>query len=698
MINCIRFSVAFAVISISVGQSLGGAEKSAPPPIATPAETPRTPQPGISAKSALFAPGESIPTAASIKRGQIGRGPDYRSIVLGTADVFGKGPYDLFLHPNRLFPFIEFDSKGVPVYGEPVVTRGPAMHGAVFDGPQREILGIFSEGKKIRVCKFDRPTLTFEPFATSSELQLPGDIGLGITGHVHENGTFDVYFSASDGVAYRPTGTYLSLSRIKIPFHHSALYIPYDGAGFWRGGMPRRMLYHARFDSLAMKQMETLQRASTGPGEFLFDQFGLAIARLAAGQPRTLVSSEHLGNFRCFQLDATTGAIGESRLINDQTGVALRHVAITASLRPIPDPATGLSNFLVGDTARVWMYRPARQSSAETVPVFGSPEPVMGQNAPLRLGELPVISPGDFDRDGQIDLIVGNDAGQLLFVKNSGSPGRPEFDNPVPVPVGGRPLNIKAGYRGSIQGPAEAMWGYTCPTACDWNSDGLLDVVLNSVLADYMVLLQIPSANGAPAFAEPKLLYCDGLQLHLAWRSQPGVTDWGRKGKLCLIALDEQNLLRQFWRIDNENVQRGELLRLTDGSTITANIDETAGQTGRAKLVPGDWDGDGQIDLLIGTSRGLSFPAGKDVYYPSHFWPDHQASILLLRNAGSNEKPQFEPARLMQFHGKRIGLGIHSCSPALVDFGTGTADLFVSEECGTVRYYPRSALSLYSAP
>ncbi|MES2791017.1 MAG: VCBS repeat-containing protein [Planctomycetota bacterium] len=643
----------------------------------------------------LYVPGASIPSAATIGRGQIGREADYRSIVMGTADVFGKGPYDLFLLPNRLFPFQEFDAQGVPVYGQPIVTQGQGMNGAVIPGPGTDILGVFAEGKRVRICKFDRASLAFVPFALSNELELPGDIGVGITGHIDRSGAFNAYFSVSDGVVYRPVGpSAITPSLIPIPFHHTPQYLPYDGAGFWRGGIHRRMLYHARFDNLELKQVEKVSRASTGPGEFLFEQYGLALAQLGAEQPLALVSSEHLGNMRRFQIDATTGAIGEQQLINNESHVALRHVAITASLRAIPDPQSGLTNFLVGDTARIWFYRSSGKFSPNGSPILLPPQPVMSEKAPLRLGELPVISPGDMDADGQIDFMVGNDAGQLLFVKNSGRAGRPEFDNPIAVSVGGRPLNIKAGYRGSVQGPAEAMWGYTCPTVCDWNGDGRLDVVLNSVLADYMVLLQVPAEKGVPAFTEPQLLYCDGLQLHLAWRSQPGITDWGTKGKLCMIALDEQNLLRQFWRIDDQNVQRGELLRLTTGATINANIDEAAGQTGRAKIVPCDWDGDGRIDLLLGTSRGLSFPAGENLYYPSHFYPNHKASVLLLRNTGSNAQPVFEYVRLMQFEGQRIGLGIHSCSPAVVDFGTGVADLFVSEEHGTIRYYPRPSLSL----
>ncbi len=647
----------------------------------------------------LFPAGQSIPVARSRRLTQIGRATDnlsHRPIVMGTADVFGKGPYDLFLFPDRLFPFRGLDDDGVPSYGEPLTTKGQPMNGGIISGPGGAIFGVFAAGKKVNVCRFDRKALTFESHAVSNEIDLPGDIGIGIASYLEKSGKLHVYFSVSDGLPYRPAPPPDYQPKPPFPPHHDASYMPFDGAGFWRGNIHRRMLYHASFDSLKMRKTELAARVSEGPGDFLFDAWGLTVVNLDKAHSLALVSSEHLGMMRYFTIDPSTGKLAPNLFVNNEDHVGLRHLAINASVKAIPDSKTGLSDLIVGDSGRIWFYRFTGKFSPNGSPIYKMPRPVMAEGLPLSLGELPAISAGDVDRDGLVDLIAGNDAGQLLFLKNIGSRSRPEFDNPVAVMVGGRPLDIKAGYRGSIQGPAEAMWGYTNPTLYDWDGDGRLDVILNSVLADYMVLLQLPT-DGQPVFSEPKLMYCDTLQLHLAWRSQPAITDWGAGCRLCMIAVDEQNLLRCFWRIDNENVERGELLRLQDGSTINANIDEAAGQTGRATLVAHDWDGDGKIDLLIGTSRGLSFPASKTAYYPSSFYPDHKASVLLLRNVGSNEKPVFEYVRLIEFKGTRIGLGIHSCSPAAVDLGRGVVDLLVAEENGTIHYYPRETLSV-SAP
>lgn len=633
-----------------------------------------------------FPPDQPIPVAASLHGGQIGNSTTdhslHSTIPRGTADVFGNGPYDLFMDLNRLFPFQGFDADGTPFYGPPLTIRGGPVHD-VISAPNGAIYGIKAAGKKVQVFKFNRQKLAFEQCAESDDLDIPSSLGGGLAAYVDPGGGIHVYSTIPGQNEYRPPGD-----------HHAATFMPYDGAGFWRGKIPRKILVHACFDSLDLDKIESVGRIGEGPGQFLFSVRTLTVVHLGAQRPPALVSTEKLSVLRYFTIDESTGSLGSKQFVNNDQHVALRHPAINASAKAIPDPETGLSNLIVGEGGRTWFYRFSGEFSEDGSPIYLTPpKPVLAKGSPLTFANLPVLSPGDLDGDGLVDLIAGNNAGDLLFVKNIGQSARPEFANPVRVSVGGRPLDIKGGYRGSIQGPGEAMWGYTCPTLCDWDGDGRLDVILNSILGDYVFLKGRPS-DGIPAFSDPRPMYCDGLQLHLAWRCQPAITDWGSGGPLCMIALDEQNLLRRFWRVDSQNVECGELLRLQDGSPITANVDEAAGQTGRAKLVAHDWDADGDVDLLIGTSRGLSIPASQTAYLPSHYGLARAASVLMLRNVGTNEEPVFDYVKQVGFNGRRIKLGIHSCSPAPVDLGRGVIDLLVGEEAGTIHYYPGEALSV----
>lgn len=632
--------------------------------------------------NAAFSPGRSIGLPPGKEYGQIGQVHGLRLHAIGTADVFGHGPNDLFIGVSGLFPFVDFDEAGAPRYGQRIDLAGDPNIDALVTGKDGTIYGITADGKELHVSTFNRENLTFKRLATSPKLDLPRGMSGGIGVWLDARDGLHVYFAVPDGNALR-----------NDPNHHAATYLPYDGAGFWRGNIPRLAMYHAAFDSIRMENLKRFARVSDGPGELLFSVGGMDVLNLGADHPPGLAVSDQLSTVRYFPLDPETGVPGRMQFVNTAQGVALRHPVILAKVKAIPDPKTGLSNLIVCDTCRAWHYRFSGKWTTDGGPIFLEPKPVTAKGVHLTLGSLCVISPGDMDRDGLIDLMVGNDAGHLLFVKNIGTKQAAAFDLPIAPPVGGKPLDIKAGYNGSVQGPQEAMWGYTCPTVHDWNGDGLPDVILNSITANYQVLLQEPSSDGLK-FAEPRLMYCDGLQLRLAWRSQPGITDWGLGGRLCMIALDEQNLLRMFWRMDDENVERGELLRLQDGSPITANVDEFAGQVGRSDIVPYDWDEDGVLDLMIGASRGQSFPASKTVYYPSEFGPTRAASLLLLRNAGSNRKPVFEYVRLIEFQGERISLGIHLCSPAFFDIGRGVKDLLIGEELGSIIYYPRESLTV----
>lgn len=57
----------------------------------------------------------------------------------------------------------------------------------------------------------------------------------------------------------------------------------------------------------------------------------------------------------------------------------------------------------------------------------------------------------------------------------------PKWANPVLLKAGGKTIRIQAGNNGSIQGPAEAKWGYTVLNVADWDEDGLVDLVVNSI-------------------------------------------------------------------------------------------------------------------------------------------------------------------------------------------------------------------------
>lgn len=117
------------------------------------------------------------------------------------------------------------------------------------------------------------------------------------------------------------------------------------------------------------------------------------------------------------------------------------------------------------------------------LPQFNPPRYFLQEADDLKFGALVTPCGTDWDGDGDIDFIAGNTAGHIAFIENLGGAGvaRPKFAAPRLLEAGGETIRIMAGPSGSIQGPIEAKWGYTTQTVADWDGDGLPDIVANSI-------------------------------------------------------------------------------------------------------------------------------------------------------------------------------------------------------------------------
>lgn len=121
------------------------------------------------------------------------------------------------------------------------------------------------------------------------------------------------------------------------------------------------------------------------------------------------------------------------------------------------------------------------------LPQFLPPRYFRQKAAGVKFGALATPYAFDWDGDGDEDLIVGNTAGYIGLIENlDGDPHSPKLAEPVYLQAGGRPIRIQAGPNGSIQGPCEAKWGYTTQTVADWNQDGLPDLLVNSIWGEIL--------------------------------------------------------------------------------------------------------------------------------------------------------------------------------------------------------------------
>ncbi|MEX2015551.1 MAG: VCBS repeat-containing protein [Candidatus Hydrogenedentales bacterium] len=279
----------------------------------------------------------------------------------------------------------------------------------------------------------------------------------------------------------------------------------------------------------------------------------------------------------------------------------------------------GDADLIVGEEDGRVDYLECLERAPTEMPVFAAPVYFQQEAQAVKFGALSTPAPADWDEDGDVDIIAGNTAGYLGFIENLG--GDPiRWAPPVYLKADGETIRVQAGEKGSIQGPAEAKWGYTVPSVADWNHDGLLDIVVNSIWGKVEWFENV-GEPGAPKLksAQPVRVAWDGAPpkpewnwwspepgtLATQWRTSPVVRDIDSDGLNDLVMLDHEGYLAWFQRTradDDLLLKPGQRIFLdADGAPLRLN-DGIAGKSGRRKLVMADWDGDGRLDLLVNST------------------------------------------------------------------------------------------------
>ena len=151
------------------------------------------------------------------------------------------------------------------------------------------------------------------------------------------------------------------------------------------------------------------------------------------------------------------------------------------------------------------------------IPEFKPPVFLRQQADILKFGALSTPCGYDLDGDGDTDLISGNSAGYIGFLENLGGVP-PKWSAPVYLKAGEKVIRILAGERGSIQGPAEAKWGYTSVSVCDWDMDNLPDLIVNSVWGKVVWFRNIGTREN-PKFADSEMI-------EVQWEKSPPKPPW----------------------------------------------------------------------------------------------------------------------------------------------------------------------------
>ena len=306
----------------------------------------------------------------------------------------------------------------------------------------------------------------------------------------------------------------------------------------------------------------------------------------------------------------------------------------------------------IGAGSTVHLYR---NVGSRTEPRFQRGDALKNEWGPVATGGF-ATSPVDWDGDGDLDL-VSSAGGQFSLKLNTDPRNPPRWTGGGMLTAGGKVIT----YVFPI-GDAE-----TFPVMADLNRDGLVDLV-QGVASGFVWYYKNVGTRTEPKLAEGVRLKLNDGQFvkvgyykpgdkatdfasHSGDRSDPKPADFDGDGDLDLMVSDAYGFVTYF-----ENTGGNEQPVFAPGIKVLHESDA------RALIGVTDWDGDGRVDILLA-----------------------QGSIRLFRNVGEGKQQKFKYQRDM------LHQYIPYPHPYVVDFnGDGDEDLLISSSYSVAYLLERS--------
>jgi hypothetical protein len=453
----------------------------------------------------------------------------------------------------------------------------------------------------------------------------------------------------------------------------------YDAQGRWQNGPLHGWVYLIKNEGGEYAKNPVKVEAGGAP----IDVYGWPSPNFAdfdGDGDLDLLCGEFLDRFTYFQNigSATNPEYGSgSKLVGaDGQTLAMHLQMITPTA--LDWDKDGDFDLIVGDEdGRVALVENVSPEGA-SLPVFKQPVYFQQEADELKFGALATPFAHDWDKDGDEDILCGNTAGNIALFTNLDGKGT-KWSAPELLKADNKVFRIMAGENGSVQGPAEAKWGYTTLSVADWNDDGHDDILVNSIWPKLQLLrntgsgltqepLSFWSKEAPPAFYWWQNL-AENLQTQ--WRTTPLATDFDADGKLDLVILDQEG----FLTCQSRNRKETRLFLDEDLQPVRLNA-ITAGGSGRVKLAVVDWDRDGRLDILTNSQNTTWWRNCKDA----------GDGKVILKKIGNLAKRNVSG---------------HTSSPTVCDFDrNGKPDLIVGSENGRLYFikhedcvsYPPSTL------
>ena len=274
-------------------------------------------------QSSDWKPSEEIRLACEV--GPLGAMRHYEVPPIGTADVFGNGPYDLLVSDRRLLPFKRFTPEGVPVYGQPKTFRSPDGALALFVQDETPCAVVY-RGGTMRLYRFNRTSLQFE---SSEDVSVDVPSGLRtLAAYTLPDDRLAVLFTKGDGKSRGVPGAH----------PHSAEYRPFDGSGIWRGKLSYAVLGAITFE-WGVRVPDVTFPIFSAHRDFLIRCTGLTRVDYPRSDQYGVMGAASQGMFYYFRNDSDVSLELEPAVfLSDADGNGVRHPGIFPSPVALPDP------------------------------------------------------------------------------------------------------------------------------------------------------------------------------------------------------------------------------------------------------------------------------------------------------------------------------------------------------------------------
>ncbi len=303
--------------------------------------------------------------------------------------------------------------------------------------------------------------------------------------------------------------------------------------------------------------------------------------------------------------------------------------------------------------------------------------PWLARGMPVSFGGYSSVEVVDWEGDGDLDFVGGNETGFIQLVENISAGGRTMFQTSRPILLtDGEPMY--AGRWQFIQdADPERPFGQAKPALVDWDGDGDLDVIAGNN-SNRLAHFENVGTRRRPRYAPLKKLLHEGGE-HFSFRAQPAPVDWDGDGLMDLVAGSSSgrdrndgkeiavSLYRRYRGEDGVlRLRAAEPFRLADGRELRTPIPYHHG------FAVVDWDGDGKLDVFS----------------------NERSQVVLYRNVGKHLERQ-----VMKFYGTPLSVSHHETSVRAVDWDRdGRLDLVLGGESGWVYFFRRAGLEASEAP